>query len=126
MQETVENFDFDEFYRKADNELNPLKFPVMGNTQKHQQLYEHVELMHDSCIQVTKHIDEHRALNLVCAFYLGTQDGANIVNPAMILRFDCRQINDLITYRSGKEQREHMLVVACNDGYMRVFSTLKQ
>jgi hypothetical protein len=45
------------------------------------------------------------------------------VNPAMILRFDCRVINDVITYRAGKDNRVHMIIVACNDGYVRCFNT---
>jgi hypothetical protein len=44
----------------------------------------------------------------------------------MILRFDCRTINDLVTYRAGLDMREHIIIAACNDGYSRVFSTSGQ
>ena len=46
-----------------------------------------VDLEHGGCIQVAKHIDEHRALNFASAFYMGAVED---VNPAMILRFDVR------------------------------------
>ena len=42
----------------------------------------------------------------------------------MVLRFDCRQINDLVTFRVGSDRKEHWIIAACNDGYLRVF-TLK-
>ena len=45
------------------------------------------------------------------------------VNPAMILRFDVRVINDVVTYRAGEDSRVHMIIVACNDGYVRCFHT---
>jgi len=44
------------------------------------------------------------------------------VNPYMVLRFDVRQINDLVTFRVGRDRKEHWIVAACNDGYLRVFS----
>ena len=40
----------------------------------------------------------------------------------MILRFDVKGINDLVTFRVGQTRKEHWIVVACNDGYIRVFS----
>ncbi len=40
----------------------------------------------------------------------------------MILRFDCRTINDIVTFRVGRDRKEHWIIVACNDGYLRVFS----
>lgn len=40
----------------------------------------------------------------------------------MVLRFDVRQINDLVTFRVGRERKEHWIIAACNDGYLRVFS----
>ena len=40
----------------------------------------------------------------------------------MVLRFDCRQINDIATFRVGSGRREHWIIAACNDGYLRVFS----
>ena len=40
----------------------------------------------------------------------------------MVLRFDVRQINDLVTFRVGRDRKEHWIVAACNDGYLRVFS----
>ena len=43
----------------------------------------------------------------------------------MIFRFDVRQINDILTFRTGGDKREHLIVAACNDGYLRVFSLAK-
>ena len=40
----------------------------------------------------------------------------------MVLRFDCRKINDLVTFRVGPSRNEHWIIAACNDGYLRVFS----
>ena len=47
----------------------------------------------------------------------------------MILRFDVRTINEIVTFRvtgnKKDEKREHWIVAACNDGYLRVFSLAK-
>lgn len=40
----------------------------------------------------------------------------------MILRFDCHLINDIVTIRVGTGRREHWIILACDDGYLRVFS----
>ena len=40
----------------------------------------------------------------------------------MILRFDCRTINDIVTFRVGRDRKEHWIIAACNDGFLRVFS----
>lgn len=37
-----------------------------------------------------------------------------------MLRFDVRQINDVITFRVGKNKETHWIIVACNDGYLKV------
>lgn len=42
----------------------------------------------------------------------------------MVLRFDCHMINDIVTFRVGQNRKEHWIVAACNDGFLRVF-TLK-
>jgi len=44
------------------------------------------------------------------------------INPYLIFRFDCRQINDLVTFRVNQNKKEHWIVAACNDGYLKVFS----
>lgn len=44
------------------------------------------------------------------------------INPYMVLRFDCRQINDIATFRVGRGSKEHWIIAACGDGYLRVFS----
>ena len=40
----------------------------------------------------------------------------------MVLRFDCRKVNDLVTFRVGRDRKEHWIIAACNDGFLRVFS----
>ena len=61
----------------------------------------------------------HRAFNYIVSHFKYNVDE---VNPFMILRFDVRTINDLVTFRVGSERKEHWVVAACNDGYLRVFS----
>ena len=43
----------------------------------------------------------------------------------MMMRCDVRQINDIVTFRMGTEKREHWLVAACGDGYLRVVNMSK-
>ena len=43
----------------------------------------------------------------------------------MILRFDVKVINDLVTFRVNRERKEHWIITACNDGYLRVYSLMK-
>ena len=64
----------------------------------------------------------HRPLNYIVSHFKYNVDE---VNPFMILRFDVNSINDLVTFRVGKERKEHWVIAACNDGYLRVFSLQK-
>lgn len=61
----------------------------------------------------------NRALNIAVAHYSKSYKD---VNPYLIFRFDVRQINDLVTFRVGREKKAHWIVAACNDGYLKVFS----
>lgn len=61
----------------------------------------------------------HRCFNYIVGHY---KHQAQDINPYMILRFDCRKINDLVTFRVGRDRKEHWIIAACNDGYLRVFS----
>lgn len=45
------------------------------------------------------------------------------VNPYYLMRFDCRQINDILTFWPAQDL--NILVSACNDGYLRVFNLLE-
>jgi hypothetical protein len=47
---------------------------------------------------------------------------AEDVNPNLIMRFDVRQINDIVTFRMSDTKREHYFIAACGDGYLRVFN----
>jgi len=71
------------------------------------------------CINLTTKVYDHRALSYIVAHYKYLPED---VNPFMILRFDVRQINDLVTFRVDECRRQHWLIAACNDGYLRVFS----
>lgn len=44
------------------------------------------------------------------------------MNPNMMMRFDIRTINDICTFRMGENKREHWVVAACGDGYLRVLN----
>lgn len=72
-----------------------------------------------TCIAVQSKIYSHRCFNYIVGHYRHHVDS---INPYMILRFDCRQINDLVTLRVGPDRKEHWIIAACNDGYLRVFS----
>lgn len=41
------------------------------------------------------------------------------------MRFDCRQINDALCIRVGSKRQKHWVIMACNDGYVKVFSPFK-
>ena len=61
----------------------------------------------------------HRAFNFIVSHF---KYQVSEVNPFMILKFDVRTINDLTTIRVNKDRKEHWVIAACNDGYVRVFS----
>lgn len=63
----------------------------------------------------------NRACNITLSYF---RTGPEI-NPYLIFRFDCRQINDLVTFRIGRLKKEHWIIAACNDGYLKVFSPQK-
>ena len=71
------------------------------------------------CIAVQSFIYSHRCFNYIVGHYMHCVDE---INPYMVLRFDCREINDLVTFRVGRDRKEHWIIAACNDGYLRVFS----
>lgn len=60
-----------------------------------------------------------RHFNFVVSFY-DLQPA--LVNPHCMLRFDCRLINDIATFRSDLDKKNSLLIAACNDSYLRVFS----
>jgi len=76
---------------------------------------------YSDCIAVQSRIHSQRCFNYIVGHFKHTVDE---LNPYMVLRFDCRQINDLVTFRVGSDRKEHWIIAACNDGYLRVF-TLK-
>ncbi len=61
---------------------------------------------------------KNRALNAAIASYSGN---FKEVNPYLIFKFDVRQINDIVTFRVGKDRSTHWIVAGCNDGYLKVF-----
>lgn len=71
------------------------------------------------CIILSSRVYTHRALNLILAHY---QFETSDVNPNMMMRFDTRTINDICTFRMGDSKREHWVVAACGDGYLRVLN----
>ena len=71
------------------------------------------------CVSVTSKVYNHRAFNYIVGHFKHQPEE---INPYMILRFDVKGINDLVTFRVGQSRKEHWIIVACNDGYIRVFS----
>jgi len=71
------------------------------------------------CINLAYKVYSHKALNLVRTQYIFEMDD---INPNMMLRFDTRIINDVCTFRMGSNKRDHWVVVACGDGYLRVLN----
>ena len=72
-----------------------------------------------NCIVALSKVYTHRAFNYALGHFKWNVDE---VNPFMILRFDVRTINDIVTFRVNRERKEHWIIAACNDGYVRVFS----
>ena len=63
-------------------------------------------------------MDKNRALSFISAYCAR-------VNPQIIMRFDCRQINDVCNIRVGSSRQTHWMISACNDGYIKVFAPFK-
>ena len=113
MQQEVGNFDFDKHYARGTGDI---RFSTKDEENK--IIFLEDKTVSDQ-INITTHVYTHRALNFTLAHYRFLPDD---VNPNLILRFDCRQINDIMTFRMSETKREHWIVVACGDGYLRVFN----
>lgn len=109
MQTMVENYDFNKHYKTVRS----------TNETKGVRLLAHEQVNEPSILVQNTYVYNNRACNVTHAFHKG---GPNHVNPYLIFRFDCRQINDLITFRRGEHKREHWILAACNDGYLKVFA----
>ena len=121
MQKHVENFDFNLFYPKEfrTRQVALIALPEIG---KNPSLIKSDERTVKDCINLSYKVYNHKALNLVLAHYIfETQD----INPNMMMRFDTRIINDICTFRMGSNKREHWVVAACGDGYLRVLNLSK-
>ena len=58
-------------------------------------------------------------MNHVSAFY---ESEVAEINPYYSMKFDCRSINDVVSFYLGQEGKEHlMLAAACNDCWIRVY-----
>lgn len=113
MQQEVGNFDFDKYYPPGTGDIRFFK-PEDTPTV----ILEKDESVQDM-INITAKLYSHRALNFVIVHYKYL---AEDVNPNLIMRFDVRQINDIVTFRMSDTKREHYFVAACGDGYLRVFN----
>lgn len=138
MQRQVENFDFEQIYKAQANPL-PLS-PKMQQLQVNQESSLDDLVNYHNCI----HDWNHRHYNYACSYY---SQNDKQVNPKLILRFDCKVINELqvlrLNYDQGNEQHEIetpnpdapeslaasssekkilFLVAACNDHYIKFFN----
>ena len=113
MQDEVGNFNFDKLYARGTGDVRFYK----GSTKPECILKEERTL--NGHVDIVVNAYENRALNFIVAHYKFLSED---VNPNLILRFDVRQINDIITFRMSENKREHWIVAACNDGYLRVFN----
>lgn len=118
MQQHVENFDFDVYYP---NDLLRSRASLLTKPDpgKNPFLIKNEERTVKDCIILSSRVYTHRALNLILAHY---QFETSDVNPNMMMRFDTRTINDICTFRMGENKREHWVVAACGDGYLRVLN----
>lgn len=110
MQQSVENYDFNKHYLKT----------KATRTDQAELIAHDQDVLHNSIIMNT-FIYTNRALNITVSYF---KHGPEI-NPYLIFRFDVRQINDLTTFRVGATKKEHWIIAACNDGYLKVFSPQK-
>ena len=109
MQEAVENYDFNKHY-----------LTKQGSSADELSLIATEKIKLINCIDSTTNIFSNRACNVTVANF--TQGIKEDVNPYLIFRFDCRQINDLVSFRVSQNKKEHWIIAACNDGYLKVFS----
>jgi hypothetical protein len=120
MQEHIETFDFEKFYPREF--LNGKVLYTVPEPGQNPTLIKEDDRIVRDCISSSYRVYSHRALNLIFAFY---KFGEKDINPNMMLRFDVRTINDIVTFRMGSEKREHWMVAACGDGYLRVVNMSK-
>jgi len=113
MQQEVGNFNFDKCYPKGSSDPR-----FNRQDQETTIVFEEDKTINDQINIITKAYS-HRALNFILAHYKYLPDD---VNPNLILRFDAREINDIVTFRMSETKREHWIVAACGDGYLRVFN----
>ena len=111
MQQTVENFDFESFYpREFKTGKHLYECPAEGSNPT---VIKQDERTVKDCINMIYKVYSHRALNLIFAHYKFTSED---INPNMAMRFDVREIKDILTFRMGPEKKDHWIVAACGDG----------
>lgn len=117
MQQEVGNFNFDKYYPKASADQR-----FYRQDMDVRAIFEEDKSLNDQ-VNIVAKAYTHRALNFILANYKYLPDD---VNPNLILRFDEREINDIATFRMSDSKREHWIVAACGDGYLRVFNAAQR
>mmetsp|Transcript_24543 Transcript_24543/g.24139 ORF Transcript_24543/g.24139 Transcript_24543/m.24139 type:complete len:280 (+) Transcript_24543:805-1644(+) len=69
-----------------------------------------------NCIKKIETIYNKRHLNF--SIVLTDQE----INPNTIMKFDVRQINDVVSLRKSSDPKHCWLIFACHDGFLKVFS----
>ena len=120
LQEPFEKFDFDSFYSKEQRQSNQaIPCDTLLDDETEIKLISEKYEEFKECVLVSSKIFTHRAFNYVVGHFKHQPEE---INPYMILKFDVKEINDITTFRVGALKKEHWIVTACNDGYVRVFS----
>lgn len=111
------NFDFDKHYTPAYGEVRYFR------TAEPAVIFQEENKTVNDMVSITAKVYTNRALNFILAHYKYLSED---VNPNLILRFDVRQINDIVSFRMSSTKREHWIVAACGDGYLRVFNAAQK
>lgn len=117
MQQEIGNFNFDKYYPKATMDQRLYK-----PDEEVRPIFEEDKTLNEQ-VNITAKAYSHRALNFIIAHYKYLPED---VNPNLILRFDVREINDIVTFRMSDSKREHWIVAAGGDGYLRVFNAAQR
>lgn len=70
-------------------------------------------------LRMKENVYNRKYLNYVATFYESLSGSTPEVNPYYMLRFDCRSINDILTFYPNQDSL--LIAAACNDSYIRIF-----
>ncbi|CDW73838.1 wd repeat-containing protein 20 [Stylonychia lemnae] len=112
MKTFVSGYSFDDQYKSGKKSSGHVK---KDNLDQAQSIVHGFRIEFD-LLKMKENICYKKFLNYIAVLYDSTSPE---INPYQMMRFDCRSINDIITFYPNQDSM--ILAAACNDSYIRIY-----